>query len=187
MVEVRMKRGSPLRRAAGAAVLLLLAGCSVLAPRRRNLPACSAPRVDAAGWVRQPGPYRGFSFLLPPAFREDTTVRFMHGGRKWQDGPREFSAASGYWSPASFRGNYADEPPSDPEYSECWDTIAGLRVFMATRYRDGRYAANAWFPDPHASGGFRGFEVVLGGEGVSSRDQELALAIIRTVAPDPAP
>jgi hypothetical protein len=53
-----------------------------------------------------------------------------------------------------------------------------------TRYRDGQYAASGWFRAPGASGGFFGDEIVLGGEGATSQDQALFLAIFRTVAPD---
>lgn len=176
------------RWARTAALLLVVAGCSRLgsAPRH-TLAACSLPGVDTTEWVRQAGPYRGFTFLLPPAFQRDTAGWFMHGGTAWRDGPRRFEQVNGYWSPASFRGSYADEPPRDAEYSECWDTIGGLRVFLSTRYADGRYAAGAWFTDPgrHAEG-FRGMEVVLGGNGTTREDQALLLAIIRTVASDSA-
>lgn len=149
-----------------------------------NLAACSAPRVDTTGWVRRAGPYPGFSYLLPAAFQEDTTGMFIHGGTRWVDGPRWFHQSNGYWSPESFRGSYAREPPADPEYSECWDTVAGLRVFIATRYQDGRFVASAGFPDPRRGSGPRSLEPVMHGLGTRSHDQALFLAIIRTVARD---
>lgn len=186
--ERQMKRWSPAHRIAGAAALLLLTRCS--SPHSAPpvaLPACSAPRVDTTGWVRQPGPYYGYSFLLPPGFREDTTGLFMHGGRRWRDGARDFSSVNGYWGTSSFRGSYAAEPPRDPGYSECWDTIAGLPVFLSTFTRDGRYTAHAWFRNPHVpDDGFRYYEITLGGNGTSSGEQELYLAIFRTVVPDSA-
>lgn len=176
------------RRVMAIALLLLVARCAWLdsAPPV-TLPACSVPRADTTGWMRQAGPYYGYSFLLPPGFRQDTAGLFMHGGRRWRDGAREFSAVNGYWSPASFRGSYAPEPPRDPAYSECWDTIAGLTVFLSTRRWEGRYAANALFRNPHApNDGFRYYEITMGGHGKGIQDQELFLAIIRTVTADSA-
>lgn len=183
-----MKRLRGLRwTAAAPAVLVLAAGCSREAASVRTLPTCSAVRVDTAGWVRTEGPYRGYSFLLPPGFRRDSSAIFMHGGVAWHDGARHLHLANGYWSPASFRGSYAPEPPRDPAYSECWTTIGGLRAFVATRHSDTLYSASAWFPDPRAStSGFRGYEIVLGGRSPSREDQALFIAIIRTVAAESA-
>ena len=173
-------------RAAGATVLLLLAiGCASYRGPVRNVSACSVPRVDTTGWVRQAGPYRGFSYLLPPAFKEDTAARFMHGGTTWRDGPREFQAANGHWDTTSFRGG-STQKPSHPEHSECWDSIGTLRVFISTHVQGGRYEAGAWFPAPGANGRSLGGETVLGGHGASRQDQEILLAIFRTVAPDSA-
>jgi hypothetical protein len=183
-----MKRFRSACRLAGATALLLLTGgCSSDRAPVRNLAACSLPRVDTAGWVRQAGPYPGFSYRIPGSFQEDTTGMFIHGGTRWVDGPRWFHQASSYWSPESFRGSYAKDPPEDPEYSECWDTIAGLRVFIATRYQEGKFVASAGFPNPLTAGGPRSLEPVLDGVGTRSQDQVLFLAIIRTIAPDSAP
>jgi hypothetical protein len=168
-----------------ALLLLLLSGCSRQdRAGSRTLAACSVPEVDTTGWVRQAGPYPGFRYRSPAAFRQDTTGMFIHGGTRWVDGPRWFHQASSYWSPESFRGSYAKEPPRDPEYSECWDTIAGLRVFIATRYREGRFVASAGFPNPQRGDGPRTLEPVMHGVGTRSQDQALVLAIIRTIEPD---
>jgi hypothetical protein len=178
-----MKRFRSACGAVGAAVLLLLVGgCSSDRAPVRNLAACSVPRMDTTGWVRVAGPYPGFSYRIPAAFQEDTTGSFIHGGTRWVDGPRWFHQASSYWSPESFRGSYAKEPPEDPEYSECWDTIAGLRVFIATRYREGKFVASAGFP----GAGPRTLEPVMHGLGTRSQDQALFLAIIQTITPDSA-
>ncbi|HEU4884996.1 MAG TPA: hypothetical protein VFT45_22240 [Longimicrobium sp.] len=164
-----------------------MAGCSRAdAPGSRTLAACSVSQVDTTGWVRQTGPYRGYSFRIPPSFRTDTTGLFMHGGTMWRDGPRAFSQSNGYWRVASSRGSYAPEPPADPNYSECQDTVGGLRVFLSTRHEDGRYGAHAWFPDPRASQDFKGYETALDIRGTSQEDQALFLAIVRTVRPDSA-
>ncbi|HEX6372351.1 MAG TPA: hypothetical protein VF006_25755 [Longimicrobium sp.] len=181
-----MKRSHAVCRAAGTAGLLLLATrcSSVDRAEVRNLAACSVVSVDTTGWVRRPGPYHGFSYLVPPTFKEDTSGLFIHGGTMWRDGARAFSQSNGYWSPASFRGNYAAEPPAELEYSECWMTVAGLRVLIATRHQAGVYAAHAYFPDPRATPGLRGYETVLGGHGMNRQDQQLLLAIFRTIAPD---
>jgi hypothetical protein len=181
-----MKYVSRICRTAGAAVhVLLTAGCSSAErAEARNLAACSVASVDTTGWVRQRGPYHGFSYLVPPTFMEDTSGLFMHGGTMWRDGAREFSRSNGYWSSASFRGNYAAEPPAKQEYSECWETIAGLRVLFATRQQSGVYAAHAYFPDPRATPGVRGYETIMGGHGMNQQDQQLLLAIFRTVAAD---
>jgi hypothetical protein len=172
-------------RVAGAAALLLLAtGCSSDRAPVRNLAACSVPRVDTVGWVRQAGPYRGFSYRLPPTFREDTRALFQHGGAAWRDGPREFHSINGHWGTGPLRPSSTDTSSSS-EHSECWDSIGGLRVFIATGYREGRYTASAWFRDPIRKR-FTVGEVLLRGHGISGQDQALFLTIIRTVAPDSA-
>lgn len=123
-------------------------------------------------------------YRIPGTFKQDTTGMFMHGGTRWIDGPRWFDHAGSYWSPESFRGSYAKEPPENPEYSECWDTIAGLRVFIATRHQEGKFVASAGFPNPQRGDGPRTLEPVMHGLGTQSLDQALFLAIIRTIAPD---
>lgn len=171
-------------RTAGAAVLLLLAaGCTYPRQPVRNASACVVPWVDTTGWVRQAGPYHGFSYRVPPTFKEDTTSLFIHGGTMWRDGVREFHSANGYWGPTSFRPGYNGKP-KDPERSECWASVGGLRVLIATQYWEGKYAASGWFLDPRPTDGFKGMEVVLRGQAASSQDQHLMLAILRTVAPD---
>jgi hypothetical protein len=181
-----MKRFCSACRATGAAILLLVvAGCSSHRTQVRNASACFVPRVDTTGWVRQAGPYHGFSYLLPPAFKEDTTGLFIHGGVMWRDGRREFHSANGYWGPRSFQRRHT-ENPDDPEQSECWTSIGGLRVLIATQYWQGQYAASAWFRDPRPTPGLRGYETVLAGQGISSQDQHLLLAILRTVRADSA-
>lgn len=184
-VDSRMTRSWPIHRVIGAtALLLLVAACSSGRAPVHTLSACTVPRVDTAGWVRVAGPYRGFSYRLPPTFTEETTAAFQHGGVAWRDGPREFHSINGHWGTESFRPGSTDSS-SASEQSECWDSIGGLRVFIVTHYREGRYTASGWFRDPHPKG-FSVGEVLLGGHGISSKDQELMLAIIRTVAPDVA-
>lgn len=166
-----------------AIVSLILGACTQPRSRStsdRTLAACEEVAVDTGGWRRHPGPYPGYTFLLPPGFARDTSTLFRHGGRAWRHGAREIHIASGYWSEASFRGNYGGELP--PDYSECWDEVAGLRVFLSTRVSPGAYEASGYFPDPRpAQGGWRGMEIVLGGNGPDREDQAMLLTVIRSV------
>ena len=165
---------------------LLVLACALLGGKRPPevgspesvLPPCFKPTdVDTTGWQVVHLFSKPIAFLLPAAFRVDSTAEFRHGGVKWVDGHRTLEQANGVWSPSSFGegvGHY-----------ECEDTLAGIRYLLVTTYWPSYpgYAVVA-MPlkiDPKSLG----YSEALIGMSPDSLDQRLFLTIFRTFRSDP--
>ncbi len=160
----------------------LVAGCVANTDRSGTvLPACSAPVVDTTGWQRIPGPLRGYSFLLPPSFAEDTLALFHHGGIEWEDGARVIYLMNGYGPARKGRVDHVETP----EHSECWDRIADLPVWISVGRTDSLYHVSSWFQTPLPPGQeFGELDVALGGWSPKAADQATLLAILRSIRPE---
>jgi len=108
-------------------------------------------------------------------------VRFEHGGIAWVDGRRKFEQASGIWG---------HSPPGErfPGYSECIDSLAGIRYRLLTTYNGymSVYVFTAIQEDRNP-GLLGDYTEALSGESPDSVDQRLFLAIFRTLRPDSTP
>jgi hypothetical protein len=149
------------------------------------LPPCYMPTgIDTAGWLTAHLMSQPVTFRLPPTFGRARGIMFEHGGVAWIDGRRKFEESNGMWGPHSFGA------PGQrfPGYSECIDSVAGIRYRLLTTYNgwDSVYVFAALQVDPNP--GLRGeYTEALTGESPDSLDQRLFLAIFRTLKPESAP
>lgn len=97
---------------------------------------------------------------------------------------------NGIWGTSSF----GEPGPKFPGYSECVDTLAGIRYRLITAYDvvNAHYIVGAFEVDPDTVWVVRGQPVArvgyteaLVGESPSIADQRLFLAILRTFRHDP--
>lgn len=128
-----------------------------------------------------------YALALPPGLVEDTTARFMHGGRRWQ-GPDSLvvNEMYGMWSETSF---------ADPDtvaahggrLATCTVRSGPVRtVLVATAWPDARYDASAWMRDttagpPRTSAPRGALDVVLGAHGRSDAAVRTLLSIVQGV------
>jgi hypothetical protein len=80
-------------RSAVLAVALAVACRTGPAVRPSELRPCPDTPVDTAGW--QTIETAEFTSILPASFTRDTTLRCIHGGEVWNDGPRSFGYCYG--------------------------------------------------------------------------------------------
>ena len=172
-------------RALGALLLGgVLTGCAGrqrLAPAR---PACPAARVSTHGWPLVTDS-AGVSYRLPAAFAERATGAAF---REWLlEGDFQQSIAVGFMpssSPASSLGRTAS--PGMLEMTQCVDSVGSREVLVQawrTRggvFRDGRHRDRY---DVFAVVPVRAdLRLYLASGGYERRTQELALAVVRTIA-----
>ena len=161
-------------------VLIGAAPGSRRGPEESVVPPCFVPTgIDTTGWRVVHSMRNPFSILLPSTFRRDSTVRFHHGGVRWVDGQRTFEQAGGYWG-----SPFGEAGPGNLGYSECEDTLAGIRYNLITGYWTNFSAyAVVGVPverDPRSVG----FTEALIFKSPDSLDQRLFLAILRTARRD---
>jgi len=152
------------------------------APEESVLAPCFVPTgIDTSGWKVVHSMRNPFTILLPSTFRRDSTVQFRHGGVKWVDGRRTFEQGGGYWG-----SPFGEAGPGNLGYSECEDTLAGIRYNLITGYWANFSAyAVVGVPverDPRSVG----FTEALIFKSPDSLDQRLFLAILRTARRDTA-
>jgi len=183
-----MKRRASLRLAAIVSATLILLAAKHSRPigsPESVLPPCYVPTgIDTAGWQTVHLMSKPVTFRLPPTFRRVRGIMFEHGGVAWIDGRRKFEQNNGYWGAHSFGA------PGQrfPAYSECIDSLAGIRYRLLTTYNgwDSVYVFAALQVDRHLEllGDYT--EALTGGS-PDSVDQRLFLAIFRTLKPDSTP
>src|SRR5688500_4164122 len=153
----------------------------------RQLPRCALPPVgDLAGWVR----VADGRLALPPGFQPETVSvdssgrpapgRYMHGGFKWTDGPREVELIGGHYGIESFAG---PGPRHGLPDGWCRTELSGrLSVFILPMHPDsaGRFRASAWVPARPSEGSLRPSYSVEG----PWTDREVLLRILTTVRPE---
>ena len=105
-------------------------------------------------------------------------VEYEHGGRQWKNGKRQFEIISDAWEEGSF-GSY--DSPWFPGYAECVDTLAGVPFRLITTYNTNFENFMAIAVPATPPRGSLGYSLAFIGQSPDSADQELFLAIFRTL------
>ena len=162
----------------------LLAGCAGQHPRPVGsaatvLPACYVPTADTSGW-RTVQVYETEYFLrIPPDFSLDSKARFMHGGVRWRRGEATLDMVVGTCrGPNDVSGNVG--------WNECTDTLAGAPFRIMSVYYPARrvYMTGAKPILPPPDGTSLGYCTFVAGASPDSSDQQLFLAVLRTLRID---
>ena len=144
------------------------------------IPPCTIPQIKTTDW-RTVWIDRPRQFLLPPNFEPDPSVRYEYGGRRWKSGKRLLEMVSGLWEPESFGGTGSSWYPG---YSECTDTLAGTPFRLITTYNATFEGYQAVAVPVTPMKGSLGFSLAFIGQSPDSADQDLFLAIFRTLRAD---
>ncbi|MBI5733244.1 hypothetical protein HY967_04855 [Candidatus Jorgensenbacteria bacterium] len=112
--------------------------------------------------------FADYTMQIPQSMREDTTVMYMHGGRKFVDGVCRVEFARGWWGKESFY---------DPEWSRALyatyshEMINGMKCFMVM-YRDASSCYIAIWP--------YGSRICVSADSKDPNDLDRLFVILRT-------
>jgi len=99
----------------------------------------------------------------------------------WRSGKRQFEIVNGYWGEGSFGKS---NPDWTPGYSECSDTLDGVPYRLITTFNTNYEAYIEVATLAEAPEGMLPFSLAFIGQSPDSADQELFLAIFRTLRVD---
>jgi hypothetical protein len=156
------------------ALLALAAACE---PQRigTNVQfACSHPRPDTTGWRRVPGPFPGYTVLMPPTLSQGAEGQDV----MWSDESRRIRVFRRAWGAAQFETRDARHA----DYSSCWTRSGGMRTYVVVRRIEGGFQVTGWYRRPTSLPASAGYmDGVISGASRERADQVTFLRIVESV------
>ncbi len=169
---------------------IVLVGLGSLASslKGQGAPACPRPQIDTTGWFTVAADSPMVEFRLPAGFaRKYYAISFgkLPPRQEWRRGPFLTFVIEESAGPATLSGARPPRRPPAEDYSECSESFHGARGVIQALRGDGTIFNNGVESKPfdvYVTIERRpGMYVRIRGMASSRTDQELLLAIVRTV------